>query len=130
MRGAGSSADSRARMTAQGGWDVADEQRFWESLGVWGAINSDGGEVAQLAAIDPDRRYDVFPAAWASPVDCIPSQSLTEAIPAARNVASEPPYPSQTRALPAGGTLMYFYIRDIGTDLRTNRPAEIIRQSR
>ena len=31
----------------QAGWTLADLQRFWLSLGAWGAINSDGGDVMQ-----------------------------------------------------------------------------------
>jgi hypothetical protein len=31
----------------EGGWTLADVQRFWLSFGAWGAINSDGGDVTQ-----------------------------------------------------------------------------------
>jgi hypothetical protein len=117
MRGMGSHAEARSRMLAQGGWDVADEQRFWEKLGIWDAINSDGGEVAQLALIDPDGRYDVYPARWASPVEEIPDQILGGTpslhLPSARSL---PP-------LPTGGSLMYFYIYDSSRDAA---PAELL----
>jgi len=97
MRGIGFPADSRARMLEQGGWDIADEQRFWRKLGVWGAINDDGGDPAQLTLIDPTGKYHVFPASWASPIEEIDNVDLSRTSP-------------QTAALPQGGSLMYFYI--------------------
>lgn len=45
-----------------GGWTVADEQRFWQSKGVWGAINSDGGDVSQMTFLRPDGSYALTPA--------------------------------------------------------------------
>ena len=50
----------------KGGWNVSDVQRFWQSLKVWGAINSDGGDVAQLTLLRPDQRYDLVPPRQAS----------------------------------------------------------------
>jgi len=97
MRAVGYASESRARMLAQGGWDIADEQRFWQKLGVWGAINDDGGDPAQLTLVDVNSRYQLFPASWASPVEEIDNLDLSRAIP-------------QTTALPQGGSLMYFYI--------------------
>jgi hypothetical protein len=38
----------------QGGWTLADVQRFWSSVGVWGAVNSDGGSVTQRVYAGPD----------------------------------------------------------------------------
>lgn len=35
-----------------GGWTLADLQRFWQAKKVWGAINSDGGNMAQMAVAD------------------------------------------------------------------------------
>lgn len=99
MRGFGTPAESRARMLAQGGWDIADEQRFWEMLGVWGAINDDGGDPAQLVLAEPDG-YSVFPASWASTVDEIRGVALPE--------HTYDPVPD----LPQGGSLMYFYVYD------------------
>lgn len=40
-----------------GGWTVADLQRFWQAKGVWGAINSDGGNVAQMTVADGKGKY-------------------------------------------------------------------------
>jgi len=76
-----------------GGWTVADEQRFWRQFGAWTAVNIDGGDVTQLAAIRPDGRYDMVPPRWASP-----QMRLT--------------LPADFTGAPAGGTLMYFYVRD------------------
>jgi len=99
MRGIGFPSNSRARMLEQGGWDIADEQHFWRTLGVWGAINDDGGDPAQLSLIDPAGKYQVFPASWASPVEELDNVDLGRTSP-------------QTTALPQGGSLMYFYIYD------------------
>jgi len=104
MRGLGSPAESRGRMLAQGGWDIADEQRFWEKLGVWGAINDDGGDPAQLALVQPSHEYSIFPATWASSVDEIDNVTLP-----VHTYENGPD-------LPAGGSLMYFYIYDIPPD--------------
>jgi hypothetical protein len=46
-----------------GGWTVADLQRFWQAKKVWGAINSDGGNVAQMTVMDSTGKYrPVLPA--------------------------------------------------------------------
>ncbi|MBC8136635.1 MAG: hypothetical protein H8F28_12165 [Fibrella sp.] len=73
-----------------GGWTVADVQRFWLRRKVWGAINSDGGDLAQfyLRGKDGDTLY---PPRWSR-----------------REMRLEPA-PSQS---PRGGSLMYFYVRD------------------
>ena len=61
-----------ASCPAGGGWSLPDEARFWKSLGVWGAINSDAGDVAQLVYRLPDgkyeirRRYEMSEPRWAS----------------------------------------------------------------
>jgi hypothetical protein len=78
-----------------GGWTVADLQRFWGQLGVWGAVNLDGGDVTQLTALRPDGRYDMVPPRW---VDRQMRRTFTADFPNA----------------PSGGTLMYFYVRDTG----------------
>src|SRR5262249_16669731 len=44
-------AQYRSRAIQTGGWMVADEQQFWQKFGVWGAVNSDGGNAAQLAEL-------------------------------------------------------------------------------
>lgn len=49
------------------GWNLFDLQRFWLSLGVWGAVNSDGGIVAQYAALRKDGKYDVLTPASLGP---------------------------------------------------------------
>ncbi len=44
------------------GWTLTDLQKFWLSKGVWGAVNSDGGVVTQLAMRKPDASYELVPA--------------------------------------------------------------------
>lgn len=44
-----------------GGWTVPDVQRFWLKKGVWGAINSDAGNVAQLVFAEPNGGYTMVP---------------------------------------------------------------------
>jgi hypothetical protein len=75
-----------------GGWTISDEQRFWLAKGVWGAINSDGGDVGQLTFLRPDGNYLLLPP-----------------IAQERRV-----YPPNFPNAPAAGTLLYFYVRDIG----------------
>lgn len=74
-----------------GGWTVADVQRFWLAKGVWGAINSDAGGVAQLALLRPDKNYDLVPAQQGS------FQMRLKFKPDFKNA-------------PTGGALMYFYV--------------------
>jgi hypothetical protein len=81
-----------------GGWTVADLQRFWLSLGVWGAVNSDGGDLAQLLVRrDADGGYDLTPPRWASR-------------------AMRLSLPPDGSGAPEGGALMYFVVRDAGRD--------------
>ncbi|MBV9849691.1 MAG: phosphodiester glycosidase family protein [Armatimonadetes bacterium] len=75
------------------GWTLAGEQRFWRAKGVWGAVNIDGGDVTQMTLLRRDGRYDLVPPHWADS-----RQRLTIS-------------PSFAGA-PAGGTMMYFYVRD------------------
>lgn len=81
-----------------GGWTVADIQRFWLSMQqrglVWSAINSDAGDVAQLAYRLPDKNYRLIIARCGRPTP----NRLTFS-------------PSFDDA-PHGGSLMYFYVRD------------------
>ena len=77
----------------QGGWSLPDEARFWHSLGVWGAINSDAGDVAQLVYRLPSGKYEISEPRWAS-------ASVRRALPA--DLSGAPP----------GGSLMYWYVRD------------------
>ncbi|MHB9110386.1 MAG: hypothetical protein ACYDCO_25310 [Armatimonadota bacterium] len=89
-----SSIALRHRIPLHGGWMVADLQCFWLAKGVWGAVNIDGGEVTQLAYRLPDGRYGMVPPRYDSH-----AQYLT--------------FTSDFPRAPAGGTLMYFYVRDI-----------------
>lgn len=43
------------------GWTVSDEQRFWLAHGAWGAVSSDGGDVAQLTCLQPNGNYVLLP---------------------------------------------------------------------
>lgn len=92
----GSSVDSfRNRTTLGGGWTVADEQRFWQALGVWGAVNIDGGDVTMLTARRADGNYDMVPPLWAD-----------------RRMRAT--FSPRFENAPQGGTMMYFYVRDAG----------------
>ncbi len=74
-----------------GGWTVADVQRFWQAKGVWDAINSDAGDVAQLALLRPDKNYDFVP----------PRQGSAK-----MRLKFKPDF----KNAPKGGALMYFYV--------------------
>ena len=82
-----------------GGWSLPDEARFWKSVGVWGAVNSDAGDVAQLVYRLPDgkyalsRRYEMSEPRWSS-------SSVRRTLDANLSGA------------PSGGSLMYWYVRD------------------
>ena len=77
----------------RGGWSVADVQKFWQSKGVWNAINSDAGDVAQLCVLRPDRNYDLVP----------PRQSSSQ-----MRLRFGPDFQNA----PGGGALMYFYVAE------------------
>ncbi len=78
-----------------GGWTVSDEQAFWLAHGgIWGAINSDGGDVAQLAYALPGGNYCLLP-----PISGGYYQQRLTVPPAFSNA-------------PPGGTLLYFLVRD------------------
>ena len=77
----------------KGGWSVDDVQRFWLSKGVWNAVNSDAGDVAQLAVIRPDQRYDVVP----------PRQSSSQ---------MRQTFGPEFAGAPDGGALMYFAVTE------------------
>lgn len=72
------------------GWTLFDLQRFWLQVGVYGAINSDGGSVAQLAVRESPSRYKAKFADSLSP----------------RELMFDPDHPPDR----AGGALMYFYV--------------------
>jgi hypothetical protein len=78
-----------------GGWALGDLQRFWLAVRVWGAVNSDGGAVAQLAYLRSDGRYDLSP-----PRVAAPNRRLT--------------FSPDFAGAPGGGTLMSFYVIDVG----------------
>lgn len=79
--------------SVNGGWTLADIQRFWKAKGVYCAINSDGGGPAQLVYRRPDSRYCLLPAVWnGSNARIVLNEQLTDA--------------------PPGGALMYFYITE------------------
>jgi hypothetical protein len=82
------------RKPGAGGWSAADLQHFWLALGAWGAVNLDGGVVTQMTCLRQDGRYLLIPPAWAS---------------REREIVCPPTFWNA----PAGGTLMYFYLRDI-----------------
>jgi hypothetical protein len=90
---ASSAIQFRHGQAMRGGWSLADLQRFWRALGVWGAINSDGGDMAQMTYLLPDNRYMLVPPMISGSSAC--------------RVVSP-----QFENAPAGGSLMYFYIRD------------------
>lgn len=52
----------REGVVRNSGWNLADLQRFWISLGVWGAVNTDGGVVAQRAVRTVEGKLEVIPA--------------------------------------------------------------------
>ncbi|MDQ2801103.1 MAG: phosphodiester glycosidase family protein [Armatimonadota bacterium] len=86
-----------------GGWTLADEQRFWLAKGVWGAVNIDGGDVTQLTMLRRDGRYDMVPPRWASP---------------AMRLQFGPNFANA----PQGGTMMYFYVRENGMNFGGTSP--------
>jgi len=85
-----------AGLPSTGGWTVADLQRFWQTFGVWCAVNADGGDATQLAALRSGGGYDLVPSRVATSktrLTCSPT------------FAGAPP----------GDSMMFFYIRDSGT---------------
>ena len=76
-----------------GGWTVADVQRFWLAKRVWGAVNSDAGDVAQLALLRADGDYDFVP----------PRQDSSQ-----MRLKFKPDF----KGVPGGGALMYFYVAE------------------
>ncbi len=94
----GGSIDDLVNGKAQsGGWSVPDVQRFWLALQkqglIWNAVNSDAGDVGQLAYQLPDGNFNLIPPRNASPFE--------------RKVFS----PTFQNA-PEGGALMYFLVRE------------------
>jgi hypothetical protein len=80
-------------LSMAGGWSVPDMARFFVALGAWGAINSDAGDVGQLIYHAPQGGYVLVPPKWSSPQ---------------MRIALAPDFANG----PAGGTLMYWVVRD------------------
>lgn len=88
---AASIAASQHRISMAGGWSVYDVARFFAALGVWGAINSDAGDVGQLLYRKPSGAYDLVPPKWTS------REMRVKLLPDFSNA-------------PPGGTLMYWIV--------------------
>jgi Phosphodiester glycosidase len=84
---------SQQRISMAGGWSVYDVARFFAALGVWGAINSDGGDVGQLIYRTAQGRYELVP-----PKSASRQMRMT----LAPDLSNAPP----------GGTLMYWVVRE------------------
>jgi hypothetical protein len=89
----GSAVALKQGIPLAGGWTVPDVQRFWLSKKVWGAMNSDAGDVGQLVFRRADSRYTMVPPRWGS------NQMRLNLKPDFSNA-------------PRGGAIMYFYVRD------------------
>lgn len=76
-----------------GGFALRDLQRFWNSQGAWGAINSDGGAVAQMTYLRRDGKYEMLP------------PRLVEGN---RRLVFDESF----EGAPEGGTLMTFYVAE------------------
>lgn len=77
-----------------GGWSVPDVQKFWLSKGVWGAVNSDAGDVLQLVYRQPSGGYSFIP----------PRQSS-----GAMRLQCDAKW---NGAITGGGAMMYFLVRE------------------
>jgi hypothetical protein len=83
----------RHNLPLMGGWTVADEQLFWRQFGAWCAVNLDGGDVTQLAALRQDGKYDLVPARWGGG-------------------GMRKTFPPSFAGAPPGGSMMFFFVRD------------------
>ena len=80
-----------------GGWSVADVGKFWQSVGAWGAINSDAGGVMQWVARRPnDAGWEMVPASQQT------GNMRVQLAPDWRGVSA------------GGGAIMYFFVREMG----------------
>ncbi len=80
-----------------GGWSVPDVANFWQSKGVWGAINSDAGGVMQWIARQPDNAgWELVPASQGS---------------GNMRVRLAPDWKGMSAG---GGAIMYFFVRESG----------------
>jgi len=96
----GSAVAVRRGLPIAGGWTVPDVQRFWLAIAgdkkVWTAINSDAGDLAQMAYIQPNGNYVLVSPRWA-------------------NVGFERrTFNADFKGAPNGGAMMYFYVHDTG----------------
>ena len=89
----GSIQQLRLGAAQSAGWTLADLQRFWMKLGVWCAVNSDGGAETQRTWLRPDGRYELLtPQISGSAKRTVLKPDLGDA--------------------PGDGTLMTFYVSD------------------
>ncbi len=106
---------------SRGGWMLSDVQHFWMSMrhskNVWSAINSDGGDVAQLLYTQPNDNYQFLAPRFV--LDTLPGGKKRDAT-TRRTLA-----PDLKNALP-GGTIMSFYVRDSAA-FNANRVLEVPR---
>jgi hypothetical protein len=84
---------SQQGISMTGGWSVYDVARFFVALGVWGAVNSDAGDVGQLIYRTSTGRYVLVPPKWTSR-----EMRTTLAM--------------DFSNAPSGGALMYWVVRD------------------
>lgn len=93
----GSITALRAVQPMGGGWMLSDVQNFWLALaktkGIWGAVNNDAGDALQVIWRRSDNNYTLLPERMASP---------------AMRLKLSP----DLQSAPAGGTLMYWYVRE------------------
>ncbi len=80
-----------------GGWMTSDVQNFWLSLGksksIWGAVNNDAGDAAQVIWCQPNGSWNLLPERMAAP------EMLLK-------------LPADFKTAPEGGTLMYWCVRE------------------
>jgi hypothetical protein len=80
------------------GWMTSDVQSFWLALGksriIWGAVNNDAGDAAQVMWRQPDNTWKLLPERMASP---------------AMRLKLAPDF----KTAPEGGTLMYWCVREL-----------------
>jgi hypothetical protein len=90
-----------------GGWTVPDVQRFWLAKGVWGAINSDAGDVLQFVYRRPSGNYTFVP----------PRQGSNQM----RIECGD----NWKGAITGGGAIMYFLVREVqaeATNISYSKP--------
>ncbi len=80
------------------GWMTSDVQRFWlaisKSQSIWGAVNNDAGDAAQVIWRQPDNSWMLIPERMAAPQMRIKLES-------------------NFKTAPEGGTLMYWVVREL-----------------